>query len=184
MWIRQTLLTIFTAFALVWGVEATATLVLGPDDADWTDNSNSFLDSSDLETITGISGLLKAYKAESDPTGEEGPFASSYETTFSNTSTDPEDALIEWIGPSVLNCPECILVVKDGDTDPSNYLFDIGSWNGMESIDLQGFWPNSGAISNVTIWSTDVPEPGTLSLMVIGTFGILLFTRRRRVVSA
>lgn len=184
MWIRQTLLTIFTAFALVWGVEATATLVLEPGDNDWTDDSGSFLDSGDLETITGISNLLMAYKSEFDPAGEEGPFAADYETTFSNTDTDPSNALIEWVGSSAINCPECILVVKDGNTDPSNYLFDIGSWNGMESISLENFWPDQGAISNVTIWSTDVPEPGTLFLMMIGTFTILLITRRRRVVSA
>jgi PEP-CTERM motif len=61
-------------------------------------------------------------------------------------------------------------------------VFDISSWNGTESIDLQGFWPNRGAISNVAIWgaeTTSVPEPASLALLGLGLIGMGAMRRKR-----
>jgi hypothetical protein len=103
-------------------------------------------------------------------------------TTFSNTATDPANALIDYISGPSITCPECYLAIKDGNQTPSYYFFDLASWNGTDDIELQGFWPNQGAISHVSIWgkpSTSVPEPGIVLLLGIGLLG-LLFTARRQ----
>jgi hypothetical protein len=124
-----------------------------------------------ITSTYSVTGLYKDNVGGS----EEGGFLSSYETTFSNTASDPEDALIEYISGPTISCPECYLLVKDGNHAPMWYLFDIGSWDGVMDIDMQDFWPNGGAISHVSIYggeNGDVPEPGPLALLALGLIGV------------
>ena len=156
-----------------------------------TSDDNSNCDAACVNALFGTSftsGDL-AYKGEVGGP-EEGYLDGSYETTFLNTPSDPSDALIEYISGPSLNCDaalKCILVVKDGNQTPAQYFFDLfdAGWNGTDDLELLGFWPNQGAISNVAIWAgfddccdKDVPEPGTLALLGLGLLGIGL-TRRR-----
>jgi hypothetical protein len=131
--------------------------------------------------IAGALGTsIEIYK-QNVGAGESGSFASSYKTTFSNSATDPEDALIEYVGGAVASATH--LLVKDGNQEPAWYLFAISGWNGIESISLENFWPQQGAISHVTLYgggtTTRVPEPGTMGLLGAGllAFG---FMRRRK----
>ena len=153
------------------------------------EGNKSALNASDVESIFGVSGLQLYYKAEvpendGDSVPEEGlsNYISAYSTVFSNTATDPADALISYVDGTfdAIVCPECYLVVKDGSQP--QYLFNIGSWNGTDSIKLTGFYPNQGAISHVAIFgkTVSVPEPGTLALMGIGLLGLGAFKGRKR----
>ena len=171
-------------------------LPLGPGDAGGSSNSNANNDvEAEIEAFSGGKDLSLYYK---DNVGgaEEGPFASSYQTTFSNAPLDPADALIEQTGVPVIQCPSCYLVVKGGgpaSVAPFKYFFDISSWDGMEDIVLTGFWPNQGAISNVAIWGLvmngdpdpdpepgpGIPIPGTLLLLGMPMVGLAMWRRPR-----
>ena len=164
-----------------------AILELTPDDTTCTTNGNANLSkATDVLPIlascfAATSPLSLLYKAEVGGS-DEGTFASSYDTIFTNAPTDPEDATILNIRDPHMGCSACYLLVKGGNADPSLYAFNISSWNGTDTIQLTGFWasPEQGAISNVAIWgrAASLSEPGTLVLFS-AALGLAFLTRRR-----
>ena len=106
---------------------------------------------------------------------ETGVLAGSYTTTFSNTATDPSDALIDYIsGPAVTGTK--FLLVKDGNQTPAWYLYRL-DWNGTDDIVLDNFWPGNGAISHVALYAapgtTTVPDGGSMSMLLgLGLMGL------------
>jgi hypothetical protein len=143
------------------------TSVAGPD-------QNSII--ADFETQIGSS--LGTEYIKQDDSGESGSFAGSYTITtdFDSSGT------ITYDGGGGISCPQCYLMVKDGNAIPQAYLFDLGSWDGEETITLENFWvdptctQNCGAISNISLWGTpgQVPVPAPLALLAIGLAGITL----------
>lgn len=131
-----------------------------------------------------LSLLYKSDVSGSSGIGSDsGTFAASYKTTFSDTKSDPSDALIDYISGSSITCPSCYLAIKDGNHAPTYYFYDLASWNGTEDIVLKDFWPKKGAISHVAIWgapSTSIPEPGIVLLLGIGLLGLLFTTRKQQ----
>jgi hypothetical protein len=185
---------------------AQATLTLDPTNYDRISNDTSVLSGSDVAGLFGTSATLDLlYKAEvPGATGgaitEEGLFQDSYATQFGfvagDDPTDPSSALLTYDGGSdpVIACPECYLVVKDGNASPSQYLYDLGYatnsgiWDGMETIEMTDFWPQSGAISNVAIWGErseqEIPNPGTAALLGLGLLVMALGARRLQAAQA
>src|SRR5688500_8924377 len=165
---------------LLPGARAAEAISLTPADAIASTWYNSTIDTAEewFEYLDIAPEPTLLYKSNvSGTTGlgaDQGPYASSYQTLFSNTATDPSDALITYLSGSAIGCSVCYLLVKDGNNNPAQYLFDISSWDGLEAIVLTGFWPSQGAISNVAIYSgTPVPEPGTLLLLSMGATGLI-----------
>jgi hypothetical protein len=157
-------------------------LLLKPGNATWQGSIPNNPDANAVETITGTSAQLTLAYKDNVEGGEEGPFKSSYSTTYYNTSSDPEDARIRYTGGSDITGNPLYLLVKDGNHTPVWYIFDISAWNGTETIYLQDFWPGGGAISHVTIFSgegTTVPDAGsTLALLGVALTGVGFLRRK------
>jgi hypothetical protein len=173
------LLTMFLA-----GPAEADIIELTPSDTTCTTDNNSNLNGTGVLDVVddcfGATGPLSLlYKAEVGGT-DSGTFSGAYDTTFTNTSTDPQDATILYLGGTYMDCSACYLVVKDGNQQPAQYFFDLSSWNGTDTIQLTGFWPYQGAISNIAIWgrATAVPEPGTL-LLFATALGLISLKPRR-----
>jgi hypothetical protein len=153
---------------------------------EWEIGDEQNPDAGDVATITGSGPLSELYKQDVGGP-ESGDFASSYTTSFSNTETDPQDALIVHDGGPSVTGPPLFLLVKDGDQDPRWYIFDLLKdeldWNGTDDLELTGFWPNQGSISHVSIYGSEgqvpIPEPNTVVLVSLGLFGLAALGRKR-----
>ena len=176
--------------AIGLGSTSAHALSLTPADADATtlDNSNCVFNCNPdwVPTLTIAPGTSLLYKDEVGGS-EGGSLPGSYTTVFSNGSDgDVSNATISYDGAPnpTADCPFCSLIVKDGNQNPAQYFFYLGSWNGTESIVLTGFWDSGdinnvdqGAISNVQIWGTPeggdpIPEPSTILLLGSGLAGL------------
>jgi len=163
------------AFMVLGMMSSASALTLTPGDADWSGSSPTNPKAGDISGLVG-SDVYEVYKQDlSGP--ESGAYAGSYETAFYNTPTDPQDATITYVGGTPISGDPLYLMVKDGNHDPIWYIFDLSNWNGTEAIYLQGFWPDQGAISHVSIYS--VSEPSTLLLLGAGLIGLGLLGRRK-----
>ena len=112
---------------------------------------------------------------------ESGALQGSYETTFSNSPSDPADADIVYMGGDFVG-PVARLLVKDGNQSPAWYLYNLTvlGWDGMATLELENFWPNQGAISHVSLYGTQsVPEPATAFLVGLGLIGIVAIGKKR-----
>jgi len=129
-------------------------------------------DAAAISAILGIPGLTELYKQNVGENSDTGTYADSYLTTFANSPSDPADADIIYDGapdPSMAGIGNLWLFVKDGNHDPSWYLISLVGWNGTETLQLRGFWPNGGSISHVAIYGggrTSVPDGGTAAMLL------------------
>ena len=182
-------------------VQANAYSII-PSDADWVyaaagspplDHLNPGTD--EIATLTGQAIIYEYYR--NDGTDEqENVWWNYYDTEWFledvNESDDYDAATISYTGiigsdPSI-ECPDCYLIVKDGNHDPRWYLFDIGDWNGTDDIVMTGFWPEvagaggAGSISHVAIFgaSAPIPEPATMLLFGTGLIGLAGLRLRRK----
>lgn len=188
------------ALGLAMGAQvAAATIEITPDTTPkWTSSLNKNMSAAEVSVLVGVADLVEVYKQNVSDASDTGSAASWYGTVFDNTPTDPQEATITWVGPGYISCPECFLLVKDGNQDPNQYVFDlwadVGSsikWNGKDTLHLSGFWPNQGSISHVAIYAKEVlactgpectpervPAPATLGLLGIGAIAAAVARRR------
>jgi hypothetical protein len=156
-----------------------------PDPIAWGPAAGTSIIEAYIRANYGVGDLL--YKSESGAASglgvDEGTFAGSYKTTFSNTATDPSDALIKYVSGTVITGNPIYLLVKDGDSNPGWYLYSL-NWNGTEDIILDDFWvnPEQGGISQISLYGsgrTNVPDGGTTAaLLGLGVIGLAAVRRK------
>ena len=160
-----------------------------------------------IDPVPGFAGLDLLYKANSnddpfstDPALPEfGDLKDSYSTKFvidlmnpsvdgftgATISHDDGEPKADCKSPGSL----CYLLVKDGNNNPTSYLFDISMiWDGEMDIVLKNFWGTDGAgsangsISNVQIWGpSPVPVPAAVWLFGTALLGFIGLSRSARV---
>jgi hypothetical protein len=144
-------------------------------------------DADFVENLVGTTTqLTSVYKQDfngsttGSPDDESGSFANSYSTTFTAIS-DPTGATITYGSGTAITCPECYLVIKDGNNDPSSYVFALGNWDGTSTITMTGFWDGvGGSISHVEIMASEVPLPAAVWLFGSGLVALAGIKRRRK----
>jgi len=174
----QTCVLTGTAILCLAACHVASALVITPDSLpQWTGPETS---QKDINAVIApiIGAATQVYKQDVGAGSDSGSLAGSYTTTFSNSASDPTDALIRYVSGSIVD-PVAWLLVKDGNHSPGWYLFNLTTlgWNGIEDLKLTGFWPNQGAISHVTMYGgggiLGVPDGGaTLGLLSLALLGL------------
>src|SRR5688572_11422465 len=134
-------LTALIAFGFTLSAQA---LVITPASTPkWTGTDNSNLNANEIEDEVGTSLDLTVLYTQNVGGSEEGAdiYKNAYTTSFFNSPGDPEDALIDYVGgTAITGFEELYLYVKDGNSNPAFYIFDISGWNGTDDLKLEDFW--------------------------------------------
>ena len=162
-----------------------------PNQYPWS-NGNSNPTANDLLALTGVD-VDFLYKKEFDGSGQRGPYANSYSTSFVlQKNKDPSGALVINTDSSFyiddVSFPVKLLTVKDGNHAPNVYVIDISDWNGQDDLSLSGFWLTKGSISNIAIWGGGeqevIPEAASLIVWSLSVGSAVVISSRRTRVAA
>jgi hypothetical protein len=176
----------FAAVAVVGALAFNASaLIVGPGSPVVTGDDNSNLSDAQITSLLSSYsvGPLSAVYQQLLNGAESGSHAGSYTTTFANSPTEPQDADISFDGGLNLSgFSDLWLYVKDGTSRPAYYLIDLKTlgWDGESALQLRGFWPNDGSITQVRILgnSSAVPDGGvTVALLAAGLSGLGMVRR-------
>jgi hypothetical protein len=101
-------------------------------------------------------------------------------------ATHPQNALITYLDGLSIPAGATFLYVKDAEQVPAFYLYDLlaasSGWNGVDALNLSGFWAPTVSITSIKIFGTPSAMPEVSSITLLG-IGLARALRRRRGVS-
>jgi hypothetical protein len=151
----------------------------------WETNDNSGIgntgDALISELVGGPNGPSLGLINAKDSTSNQ---AGWYTQTAEGDPNKSETFTIQTTGIDCSGVNSCFLVLKDGNVEPAQYIFDISGWDDTPLTFTNVFAEYTvgctktsgkcnGQISGVQIWAgeTLVPEPMTLLLLGAGLMG-------------
>ena len=140
-------------------------------------------DNSNAAIIAAIGvafpGLTEVYK-QNVGGSEEGSAAGWYTTTFTDAAPH-SGTVVHDLGDPIITGAQKYFLLKDGNASPNWLLFDISTWDGLDTIEFNDFFPTH-SISHVSIFAGGTPTvpDGGLTVALLGiALGGLAFLRRK-----
>ena len=173
----------FFGALLVLPLTATAAILDGPSSGTWPGTDFEYWTTDITKNLTcdeiGCTGGQSLWKDEVGSGDGDSTYPDLFSIVYSGPVGDENGFTLTFNADNEYGFDSIVplyLIVKDGyAADPSQYIFDISTWNPSldDEITLSGIWEDApGSISHAEVCGTTVPIPASAWLLASGLVGL------------